>query len=52
MAGGGQIRPMGGQAPLMRRGGTEPQFQAKFGKDGMHAPNTGAFPKMHGVDFI
>ena len=52
MAGGGQIRPMGGQAPLMRRGGTEPQFQAKFGKDGMPAPNTGAFPKMPGVDFI
>ena len=52
MAGGGQIRPMGGQAPLMRRGGTEPQFQAKFGKDGMPAPNTGAFPKMPSVDFI
>jgi hypothetical protein len=39
MAGGGQIRPMGGQAPLMRRGGSEPQFQAGFGKDGM--PVTG-----------
>ena len=38
MAGGGQMRPMGGQVgslsgqpPLMRRGGTEPQFQAGFG---------------------
>ncbi len=39
MAGGGQIRPQGGgqvgslsgQPPLMRRGGTEPQFQAGFG---------------------
>ena len=31
MAGGGQTRPMGGQVPLMRRGGTEPQFQAGFG---------------------